>query len=199
MLKRTRSLVSKNKRHERSHHRSAKRSGFSCAIGFNGFLRALSGDRAFLPPSQVRCASIITHLMPASRHQDHTTSPSAIAPLVRRHNCVHRIPRPTSVTIAKRPSDGCGTTIPLLLFLPTCEAKYFSLEGWTGISLICPSGKSDVSAALSLRSAEATHCPGAIHTRAPPCLCRRMARQRASPNGLVNKPPRNDAIPTVLP
>ena len=26
----------------------------------------------------------------------------------------------------------CGTTSPLLLFLPTCEAKYFSPEDWTG-------------------------------------------------------------------
>jgi len=28
-------------------------SGVSCAIGFNGFLRALPGDRAFLSPLQV--------------------------------------------------------------------------------------------------------------------------------------------------
>ena len=34
-----------------SHHRSAKQSGIPCANGFNGFFRALPGDRAFLPPS----------------------------------------------------------------------------------------------------------------------------------------------------
>jgi|SRR5579862_763846 len=50
--------------------------------GFNGFFRALSGDRAFLPP------------MPASRHQDHTASPSAFEPLVWRHQRVHRILHP---------------------------------------------------------------------------------------------------------
>src|SRR5579872_5346715 len=33
--------------------------------------------------------------MPASRHQDHTTSPSAFAPFVLRRQSVHRIPRPT--------------------------------------------------------------------------------------------------------
>jgi hypothetical protein len=44
--------------------------------GFNGFLRALLGDRAFLPPSP-RNAKHCRELMPASRHQDHTTSPSA--------------------------------------------------------------------------------------------------------------------------
>ena len=80
---------------------SPKQSGFPCAIGFNGFLRALSGDRAFLPPSLADCSA---NLMPASRHQDHATSPSALAPLVRRRPHVHRILHPTFVTIAKRPS-----------------------------------------------------------------------------------------------
>ena len=66
------------------------------------------------------------NLTPASRRQDHTTSPSATAPFVcapvrrsrvgprpeittaRRRCRVHRIPCPTSVTIAKRPSFGTG-------------------------------------------------------------------------------------------
>src|SRR6266849_4285038 len=63
------------------------------------------------------------NLTPASRRQDHTTSPSASAsfvsapfdrsresrPAITSHaQCcrVHRIPFPTSVTIAKRPSVG---------------------------------------------------------------------------------------------
>jgi hypothetical protein len=56
------------------------RGGFnrpSLRNGFNGFLRALLGDRAFLPPSSTQCASIVANLMPASGHQDHTASPSA--------------------------------------------------------------------------------------------------------------------------
>ena len=60
-----------------SHHRSAKQSGIPCANGFNGFLRALPGDRAFLSPSPARCESIVANLTPASRRQNHTTSPSA--------------------------------------------------------------------------------------------------------------------------
>jgi hypothetical protein len=46
----------------------------------------------------------LASLMPASRHQDHTTSPYAPVRLVSTHRYVHRIPRPTFVTIAKRPS-----------------------------------------------------------------------------------------------
>jgi hypothetical protein len=39
-----------------------------------GLYRALPGDRAFLPPSPARLSA---NLMPASGHQDHTSSPSA--------------------------------------------------------------------------------------------------------------------------
>jgi hypothetical protein len=87
-----------------SHHRFAETIRHSLRDGFNGFLRALSGDRAFLSPSPVRCASIVTNLTPASRRQDHTTSPSTASPLVSWRYHVHRIPRSTFVTIAKRPS-----------------------------------------------------------------------------------------------
>jgi hypothetical protein len=45
-------------------------------------------------------------LTPASGRQDHTTSPSALAHFVKRAISVHRIPFPTSVTIASRPSLG---------------------------------------------------------------------------------------------
>ena len=58
--------------------------------GFNGFLRALPGDRACLPPSPAELSS--ANLTPASGRQDHTTSPSARGALVRSVPCVHRIP-----------------------------------------------------------------------------------------------------------
>jgi hypothetical protein len=51
---------------------------FPHADGFNGFLRALPGDRAFLPPSSLR-SLLPRNLTPASGRQDHTTSPSAKA------------------------------------------------------------------------------------------------------------------------
>jgi hypothetical protein len=127
--------------------RSGK-SGFPRANGFNGFLRALPGDRAFLPPSSARWMSIFANLTPASGRQNHTTSPSARCAFVSCAARVHRIPRPTFVTIAKRPSWGHGTGQSVKLFLPNREAKNFSLLGWTirksrhAKTLICPLGKS---------------------------------------------------------
>jgi len=49
--------------------------GIPRADGFNGFLRALLGDRACLPPSSAELSP--ANLTPASGRQDHTTSPSA--------------------------------------------------------------------------------------------------------------------------
>jgi hypothetical protein len=55
---------------------SPRHPGTPCANGFNGFLRALPGDRACCHrPRAMR--SHCREFMPASRHQDHTTSPSA--------------------------------------------------------------------------------------------------------------------------
>src|SRR3982074_417025 len=58
--------------------------------GFNGFLRALLGDRALLPPSPTDmflskpgwADSNSANLTPASGRQDHTTSPYAAPSLV---------------------------------------------------------------------------------------------------------------------
>jgi hypothetical protein len=55
-----------------------------------GLFRALPGDRALLPPSPAEVAS--TDLTPASRRQDHTSSPSASVPFVIGTSSVHRIP-----------------------------------------------------------------------------------------------------------
>jgi hypothetical protein len=53
---------------------------------------------------------------------------------------VHRIPRPTSVTIAKRPSCGRGIAIVVEVIWVKSEPEYFCEKGWTGQSVICPSG-----------------------------------------------------------
>ncbi len=45
---------------------------------------------------------------------------------------VHRIPRPTSVTIAIRPSCGNGMAEDMEVIWPGCEAKCFRREDWTG-------------------------------------------------------------------
>jgi hypothetical protein len=108
--------------------------------GFNGFLRALPGDRACLPPSLARITP--RNLTPASGRQDHTTSPSALTPLVLRRCRVHRIPHPTFVTTAKRPSCGCGIAWVLKLFLPAGETNYFCAWDWTTQIRLNPLGKS---------------------------------------------------------
>ena len=63
-------------------------------------------------------------------------------PLRRSPSCtatrVHRIPHPTFVTIAIRPSYGAGRPESLKVFLANGEAKYFCGKGWTGFQLICP-------------------------------------------------------------
>ena len=65
--------------------------GIPARNGFNGFLRALPGDRALLPPSLAdmvlskpgRADRTSANLTPASGRQDHTTSPYATTSLVR--------------------------------------------------------------------------------------------------------------------
>jgi hypothetical protein len=86
-----------------SHHGHTGNTRHSPRNGFNGFLRALLGDRACLPPSSLR-SLLLKNLMPASGHQDHATSPSAMAPFVEGAIRVHRIPPRVFVTIASRPS-----------------------------------------------------------------------------------------------
>jgi hypothetical protein len=58
-----------------SHHGHTGNTRHSPRDGFNGFLRDLPGDRAFLPPSPR--GSSRDDLTPASGRQDHTTSPYA--------------------------------------------------------------------------------------------------------------------------
>src|SRR6202023_3331365 len=74
--------------------RSPGSPGIPARNGFNGFFRALPGDRAFLSPSSAnrvlskpgRAGKTSADLTPASRRQDHPTSPSASVPFV----CAHR-------------------------------------------------------------------------------------------------------------
>ena len=77
-----------------SHHGHTGNARHSPRNGFNGFLRDLPGDRAFLSPSPPR-SLLLEGLMPASGHQNHTTLPSA-DPRARqsRHR---RPPHPASV------------------------------------------------------------------------------------------------------
>ena len=102
--------------------------GFPCAMVY-GLLRALPGDRAFLPPSPPRSV-LLGSLTPASGRQDHTTSPSARSGVrLRRHP---RPPHPTAtfVTCATPLLSG-GTRGLRPLICPTTEAEFFCAGGWT--------------------------------------------------------------------
>ena len=86
-------------------------------------IRTLPGERAFLPPSPPRGRNLIASLTPASRRQDHATSPSApcrssagMTPAAARR--VHRIPHSTSRDVRdtplfmRRDARKCGGDLP---------------------------------------------------------------------------------------
>jgi hypothetical protein len=106
-----------------SHHGHAGNVRHSPRNGFNGLLRALPGDRAFLPPSLCGIAS--TNLTPASRRQDHASSPSARPALSSVAPSASIASRPTSVTIAKRPSRRGGMAADIKVIWVSGEGKYF--------------------------------------------------------------------------
>src|SRR5256714_3587967 len=139
-----------------SHHRFAGSVRLSPRNGFNGFLRDLPGDRAFLPPSLYGYWRITTrsglktspqNLTPASGRQDHTTSPSATSPLVctpsvahepegppcNNRACrrcrVHRIP--SRVRDDREPPLWGRDSAVVVLILARAESEYFFDRGWT--------------------------------------------------------------------
>jgi hypothetical protein len=71
-----------------SHHEFTGNIRLSPRNGFNGFLRALPGDRALLPPSLTDNSANLT---PASGCQDHTTSPSARVSFARALSCTDTV------------------------------------------------------------------------------------------------------------
>src|SRR5215212_4289472 len=81
------------KAYESSHHGHTGVTRHSPRNGFNGFLRALPGDRALLSPSP---ADHSANLMPASGHQNHTTSPSASRAIRQKHHQHPSHPAPRS-------------------------------------------------------------------------------------------------------
>src|ERR1700761_1350064 len=105
---------------------------------FYGLLRALPGDRAFLPPSP-----------PGSLPRELDASVGASGP----HDFAVRITRPSSKAPPRpphpmphvrddreRPSDGHGMAGNTLVIWGGMEAENFRERGWTGDLVICPSG-----------------------------------------------------------
>jgi hypothetical protein len=105
-----------------------KSPGIPARNGFNGFLRDLPGDRAFLSPS---LANESANLTPASRRQDHTTSPSASKTLSSQAPLASIASNPASVTIAIRPSSGVDGGV-IKVIWGFGKPEYFFRRGWTG-------------------------------------------------------------------
>ena len=127
-----------------SHHGHTGITRHSPRNGFNGFLRALPGDRACLPPSSTDCSANLT---PASGRQDHTPSPSTAATFVRTHFARLTLPRPSHPA----PNVRDDREPPLLrvrdgrildLIWVGRKQKCFCKRGWTGFWRNSPSGKS---------------------------------------------------------
>jgi hypothetical protein len=106
-------------------------------------IQLLPGDRACLPPSLLR-SLLPRSLMPASGHQDHTTSPSASTRARQSRGSRPPHPAPTFVTMANAPlRDRTGQVLKVIWV--TREGKYFCKRDWTRdqpTTVICPSGKS---------------------------------------------------------
>ncbi len=138
----TRSLAcDRNKAHERSHHRSTGITRHSPRNGFTAYF-VLSPARSGL------FVTVISRLLgadltPASRRQNHTTSPSASAPFVTCAARVHRIP-PRVRDVRNAPLWD-RTVIDIEVIWVRRKQKYFCKRGWTSHfgkhEVICPSGK----------------------------------------------------------
>jgi hypothetical protein len=101
--------------------------GIPARNGFNGFLRALPGDRAFLPPSSTDHS---VNLTPASGRQDHTTSPSAGQRIRQSAAHVHRIP-PRVRDDREPPLRWDETAGNIEVIWGIRKAEYFLRQDWT--------------------------------------------------------------------
>jgi hypothetical protein len=138
-----RSLVCElEKAHKHSHHGHTGTARHSPRNGFTGSFVLFPGTGLSCPRHRRKSAS--ADLTPASGRQNHTTSPSATSSVRLCAPRVHRIPHPTFVTTAKRPSWRVWDQIALLLFLPNETAKYFrDGAGQMGKSVCSPRERSD--------------------------------------------------------
>jgi hypothetical protein len=132
--------------------------------GFNGFLRTLPGDRAFLSPSPLR-SLLLKNLTPASRRQDHTTSPSARKRFRLERSSRPPHPVPTFVTMANAPLSGQDSDGYKVIWV-FGKPEYFYKRGWTEVveklEVICPSGRfyplADVSRHLPVTNCTQASC-----------------------------------------
>ncbi len=108
-----------------------------------GLCRDLPGDRAFCHRHQRKL--LPANLTPASRRQDHTTSPSA-SKRSRQKRCPRPPhPIPTFVTMANAPLREDRTAGSSAVICNFCKSEYFCKGGLTGhrqtAPLICLTGR----------------------------------------------------------
>jgi hypothetical protein len=111
-----------------------RQSGFPCAMGY-GLLRALPGDRAFLPPSSARtCSRTLSASVGAPGPHDFTVRNNAVRRArteVRANAVASTASRPTFVTTRDPPLVRVRWGELVVVIRPTDEADYFWREGWT--------------------------------------------------------------------
>ena len=115
--------VRRMKAHKNSHHRLAETFRHSLRDGFTASF-VLSPGTGLSCPRRLQ-DHYLASLISASGYQDHTTSPSATAPLVLRH---HRRPSHPALHVrddASAPPDERGTTVLYCCFYQTKKLNIF--------------------------------------------------------------------------
>jgi hypothetical protein len=124
-----------------SHHRFTGTTGIPCANGFTAY-SALSPVIGLVCHRRLaRWINIVADLMPASRHQDHTASPSEIRCVRLAHFFRPPHPTPRFVTVAHTPLMWGGTSWVYCCFYRIRKRKIFSAgtgqEPKSGDSAVC--------------------------------------------------------------
>ena len=114
-----------------SHHGHAGNVRHSPRNGFNGFLRALPGDRALLPPSPRRYTATLDASVGASGPHDFAVRKGALSSGA---HLTSTASRPAFVTIASAPLWD-ETAREREVIWVKWKWKYFCKRGWTGKSL----------------------------------------------------------------
>jgi len=127
-----------------SYHRFSQIIRHSPRGGFNGVLRALPGDRAFLPPSPNGSIRRLDTSVGVSGPHDFAVRQSAVRPHENSRAPLSRPshPVPRFVTTRDPPLLPGQDARMISTDLRKTEVEYFSRRGWTGIRKPCPTRKS---------------------------------------------------------
>jgi hypothetical protein len=155
-----------------SHHRFTGTPGISCATVLTAYFALSPGTGLVCPRRLAEASAKLDASVGASGPHDFAVR--EISAFVNAPPHVHRIPYPTSVTIAKRPSVWAGMVRDVQVICLGSELKYFCERGWTCDAVICPSGQ--VNRADPVNSAIPDHTALKANRR---CLRGRAHRMRS--------------------